>query len=152
LILLAEMQLNTLQLGSLEVSEQDIICFESGLPGFPELKRFVLCNAEDLEPFKYQLSVDRPEIAFLLVAPALIDARYRVALNEEARDTLHWEENHTLAVYATVTLSPKVEETTANFLAPIIINATNMHGFQMIQEAGGYSVRYRILDSVPQAL
>jgi flagellar assembly factor FliW len=146
------MRLNTLQLGSLDVSEQDYIRFDRGLPGFSDLRNFVLCGGEEYEPFKYLLSVERPEIAFLLVAPELVNPQYRVQLNEEAYSCLHWEATHTLAAYATVTLSSKAEESTVNLLAPILINASTMRGFQLIQDSSGYSVRCRLIDTSQPAL
>jgi flagellar assembly factor FliW len=146
------MRLNTLQLGSLEVAEPDFIRFDHGLPGFPALRNFVLCGGEEYEPFKYLLSVECPEIAFLLAAPELIDSKYDVQLTDEARSSLHWETTHTLAVYATVTLSSKPEETTANLMAPILINASTMRGFQLIQEGSKYPLRCRLIDTSSQSL
>lgn len=146
------MRLNTLQFGPLEVSEQDYIRFDQGLPGFSGLRNFVLCGGEEYDPFKYLLSVERPEIAFLLVAPELVDPKYQVQLNEEAYSSLQWETAHTLAAYATVTLSSKAEETTVNLLAPILINASTMRGFQLIQDSSGYPVRRRLIDTSQPAL
>jgi flagellar assembly factor FliW len=146
------MRLNTLQLGSLDVAEQDFIRFDHGLPGFSDLRNFVLCGGEEYEPFMYLLSVERPEIALLLLAPELIDSQYQAPLNDEARSCLHWESSHTLGVYATVTLSSKAEETTANLMAPILIDASTMRGFQLIQEGSKYSVRCRLIDTSPPSL
>jgi flagellar assembly factor FliW len=146
------MQLNTLQLGSVEVLERDFIRFDHGLPGFPELRNFVLCGGAECEPFKYLLSVEQPKISFLLVPPKLIDSQYQVQLSEEARTTLRFEDPHSLVVYATVTLSSRPEETTANLLAPILIDATSMCGYQMIQDSTRYSLRCRLVDTAAQSL
>lgn len=139
------MEVKTLKFGTLEVAEQDVIHFSQGIPGLPHLKRFVLCDAPDIEPFTFLQSIDSPEISFLLVVPHDVFPGYRFQMTDEARNEVAFAEGHTLAVYAIVTPAPVIADTTVNLLAPVIINAQEMRGHQLIQESGDYAVRHPLI-------
>lgn len=141
------MQLKTLNLGILEVSEEDVIRFPQGIPGLPDLKRFVLCDSPDFKPFKFLQSLDSPQISFLLVVPREIIPSYRVDVSDQLREQLGFEAGHTLAVYAIVTPASRIEATTVNLLAPLIINVDRMCGHQVIQEASRYSVKQPLVNA-----
>ena len=40
------------QWGRLEIDEDEVICFNRGLPGFDQLRRFAIFDSEDMKPFK----------------------------------------------------------------------------------------------------
>ncbi len=136
------MQIKTLFLGTLEFNEESVIFFPQGMFGLPNLKKFILCEGDDLAPFRYLVSLETPEIAFLVISPLEIIPDYEVSIHEEARQSLLFEEKHRLIYWVIVTPSPEVEKTTVNLLAPLVIDAESMRGCQVIQEQNSYPVKY----------
>jgi flagellar assembly factor FliW len=144
------MQIKTLFLGTLEFSDEAVICFPQGILGLPRLKRFILCEGDDLAPFRYLVSLETPEIAFLLIHPQEIIRSYEVEIHEEAKESLLFQENHRLVYYVIVTPSPEVEKTTVNLMAPLVIDAESMRGCQVIQEQNNYPVKYVLFQAETQ--
>ncbi len=138
------MQIKTLFLGTLEFSEEAVLFFPQGILGLSHLKKFVLCEGNDLAPFKYLVSTESPEIAFLLLNPKEILTDYEVPIKEDTSAQLLFQGQETLVYYVIVTPSSDMRNTTANLLAPLVLNPTSMRGCQVIQEQGAYSVKYSL--------
>ena len=67
------MLIHTVNFGDLQVPEDKIIHFKEGLPGFPQLRRFVALEKDDLKPFLYLQALDHPPIALFMISPFLVD-------------------------------------------------------------------------------
>ena len=64
------MQIKSPLFGSAEISEDKIIEFPKGLPGFDHCRRFTLLHEEGREAHVFLLqSVDEPDVAFSVTAP-----------------------------------------------------------------------------------
>lgn len=140
------MQIKTLFLGTLDFSEESIIFFPQGILGLAHLKKFILCEGENLAPFKYLVSTESPEIAFLLINPKEVQLNFEIAIDEETKTFLCHQDGHTLIYYVIVTPSGDISETTINLLAPLVLNAETMRGCQIIQEQGNFSVKHRLFE------
>ncbi len=71
------MRLMTKHLGEIEYEQEAVISFDEGLPGFENVRSFVLILSEDAElPFHYLQSVDNPSIAFVVTSPFLFVGDY----------------------------------------------------------------------------
>jgi len=136
------MQIKTLFLGTLDFSEEAVVFFPQGILGLPHLKRFILCEGENLAPFRYLVSTETPEIAFLLIGPQELIPNYDLTLAGEARELLLFQEGHKLVHYVIVTPSSDVQKTTVNLMAPLVLDAESMRGCQVIQEQSGYPVKH----------
>ncbi|MGA2296723.1 MAG: flagellar assembly protein FliW [FCB group bacterium] len=128
-------KINTLQFGELEVGEDLIFIFPNGMLGFDELKEFVLITAEETVPFKWLLSVEKPEIGFPLLSPWHIDLTY-----DPGRD-FDVEKQIFMVV---VTLEDEKGSMTANLKAPIIFDVDNQTGEQVILPTDKYSPTFII--------
>jgi flagellar assembly factor FliW len=128
-------KINTLQFGELEVGEDLIFIFPNGMLGFDELKEFVLITAEETVPFKWLLSVEKPEIGFPLLSPWHIDLTY-----DPGRD-FDVEKQIFMVV---VTLEDEIGSRTANLKAPIIFDVDNQTGEQVILPTDKYSPTFII--------
>lgn len=136
------MKLNTKYHGIREYEEKDIIDFNKGLPGFEDLKRFIIFPVEDNEMFSVLHSVDNVEVGFVVVSPFNVLKDYEIKLDDETIKKMKIEKPEDVLVVNTVTLSSKVEDITANLRAPIIINIKDKIGAQLILSNESYLVKY----------
>lgn len=136
------MKLNTKYHGIREYEEKDIIDFYKGLPGFEDLKRFIIFPVEDNEMFSVLHSVDNVEVGFVVVSPFNVLKDYEIELDDETIKKMKIEKPEDVLVVNTVTLSSKVEDITANLRAPIIINIKDKIGAQLILSNESYLVKY----------
>jgi len=122
-------KLNTSRFGMLEVKEEKIINFSSGLVGLPNLNRFILVDHKDT-PLKWLQAIDDPDIAFIVVSPSLIIAEYSLDLDKSVKQFIQLENEDDLAVL--VTMRVNGEDVIANFQGPIVINSRAMKGVQVV--------------------
>lgn len=136
------MKLNTKYHGIREYEEKDIIDFNKGLPGFEDLKRFILFPVEDNEMFSVLHSIDDVEVGFVVISPFDVLKDYEIKLDDETIKKMKIEKPEDVLVVNTVTLSSKVEDITTNLRAPIIINIKDKIGEQLILSNESYLVKY----------
>lgn len=132
------------QLGEVEVSEDKIINFAHGLPGFPDEKVFAFVPYQVDSPFAYLQSVVEPKLAFLVVNPFAFFKDYEFQLHDELAQELGIVTSDLSQVINIVSVPDKTEEMTANLLAPVVINVQNGKAMQVILEKTNYTTRHRI--------
>ncbi len=71
------MQVNTTRFGIIEIEEKELITFPWGIPGFEELKSYVLLQYKN-GPFQWLQSVEEPSVAFVVCPPEHIGLEYNV--------------------------------------------------------------------------
>ncbi len=129
------MRLMTDALGEIEYDENAIIEFKEGLPGFEDAKQYVLVLSDDLElPFHHLQSVDNPNVVFVITSPFLFVEDYDFELNDSVVQKLAIQEPGDLYIYTVVTIPKKVQFSTINLTAPIVINTVNRQGMQVVLE------------------
>ena len=121
--------LNTSRFGMLEVHEDRVIHFPSGLIGLPNLNRFIVVDHKDT-PLKWLQAIDDPDIAFIVISPSLIIAEYSLELDKSVKQHIQLEDENDLAVL--VTMRVNGEDVIANFQGPIVINSRAMKGVQVV--------------------
>ena len=131
--------------GVIEFECQDILEIPDGLLGFSHLKRFLLIEGEDFEPFRFLQSIDEPLICFPLLNPLLVDADYRLELKTQVQEKLGLKNAEEGLVYSVVTLSENPQVATANLYAPLVINTSNMRGSQIVLFETEYSVNQPLM-------
>ena len=110
--------------GTLAYDPSDTITFPDGLPGFPEVRSFALLSTP-VEPLVWLQSLDRPELAFLLVSPEAAGAGAAVLPETWLRQGLF--------TAAVVTLpGPGGGHATANLKAPVVVDRIARTGRQVI--------------------
>ena len=126
----------TEHLGNIEYSENDILTFVHGIPGFEEEKQFILIPAEDIEfPFSYLQSVQSADLAFIVTDPFLFVENYDFELSSSDATVLNVRTDEDLAdisVLSIVTIPNDVDQTTINIMAPIVINHAAKVGRQVL--------------------
>ncbi|MBI5057037.1 MAG: flagellar assembly protein FliW [Nitrospirae bacterium] len=128
----------TTRFGDLEVTEEKIITFPDGMVGLPDLKRFVLIDHKDT-PLKWLQSFDDPDMAFIVASPEFVTAEYPLNLDRTVREFIELENDDDLVVLVIMRVSG--EDVIANFQGPLIINARNMKGVQIILDSPDKFIR-----------
>lgn len=139
------MKIKTKYHGEKDYKEDDILIFKKGLPGFENLKKFILFSVEENELFNILHSIEDEEIGFVVTSPFNVLENYEFRLQDEYIERLKIEKPEDVLVLNTVTLSSKVENITVNLKAPIIINIKGKLGEQIILDSDKYNIKHPLI-------
>jgi flagellar assembly factor FliW len=144
-----KMLLKTKHFGEINIDESKIIDFKDGIPGFEDLKRYVvLYDGDEASPFRWLQNVDDGQLAFAVVNPFLILKDYDIEIPEEAVESLEIESIQDVMVLSIVVVPENISEMTMNLKAPVIINIKNNKGMQVVLDTDRYSVRHYIVEEL----
>ena len=136
--------------GRVTVSEDHIITFAAGLPGFPDERRFALINDHLQPPFYCLQSVDNPSLAFVVTDPTALVFDYRPKNGGGTLQELQASSPEDLQVLVTLTIPPgRPREITANLMSPLLINPQRRLGKQVVIEKPHYSHQYPVIAVKP---
>lgn len=130
--------------GEIEIGQEDIYSFESGIPGFLEVKQFCLLALEKT-PFFVLQSIENKDIAFIVSNPFDFLSEYEVKLTDEVLSSLRIETEKDVLTFVILTIREPFNRTTANFQAPIILNSRHKTGKQFIMSGSHYSIQHLII-------
>ena len=118
------------KLGDVTYAPDDVIRFPQGIPGFEQLRQFLLVTREECEPFIFLAALERPDVALPLmpVAPSTLGAGPSAA----ALRPLDGGANDTVGYYAVASIALNASEIIVNLRAPIVINLDTRLGCQVI--------------------
>ncbi|NFF61830.1 flagellar assembly protein FliW [Clostridium botulinum] len=136
------MKLETKYHGTIEYKNEDIIEFENGLPGFKNLKRFIISPIEENELFNILHSIEDNEVGFVVTSPFSVVENYELELDDNVINALKIEKEEHVLVLNTVTLNTDIKNITVNMCAPIIINIKTKLGEQIILNNGKYLIKH----------
>ncbi len=139
------LQFDSPRFGPIEVSEDAVIRFEQGMPGFPDCSRFILMEHDRQTPLRWLQSVDRPEVALLVAECGEIGAAYDVEVPAEALPVLGMAPGASaqdLAVF--VVVNAEQGDLTANLRAPIVVNQATRAACQLILDDATAPLRHPI--------
>jgi len=142
------MKMVTKHFGELEVDDGDIIFFDEGIPGFEDLRRFVLLSEENSYPFSWLQSVDDGDIAFVLIDPWYFKPDYSFDIDEGIISKLEIQNEGDVKVFAITVIPEDVKLMSANLRAPIVVNINRKKGIQYIMNDDRYSIRHYILEEM----
>jgi flagellar assembly factor FliW len=128
------MRIKTAQFGEIEVDEDKILYFPSGIIGFEDCRKFILVTDEDLEPFQWLLCIDegKEEVGFPLLMPFILVPDYFDELPGDIVEELKKGDDCPINILNVVTIRGKDGKMTLNLRAPIIIDADKKEGRQII--------------------
>ncbi|MGI8385393.1 flagellar assembly protein FliW [Robertmurraya sp. P23] len=139
------MEFQTKYQGVVELQLEDIIHFNSGIPGFPEEGEFIILPLEE-GTFYILQSVKTPSLAFVMVNPFTYFPDYDFTVEDQTVEALKIASPDDVIVYSILTVQDPFEKTTANLQAPIIINSKNKMGKQIVLNHDGYTTRHNIME------
>lgn len=137
------MKIKTKFFGEIEIDEKQIINFVDGIPGFPEYKKYVILNDEELD-FTFLQSIDEKDLCFITLPPAAIVGDYSFDLSDETVEKLELEKPEDAATLAILNIPEDFKKMTANLKAPIVINTKNNKGIQELLDGDNYSMKHQV--------
>ena len=145
------MIIQSTRFGQLEMDETEIITFPHGIPGFPEEKAFVLIGSGLESPFSFLQSTVEANLTFLLADPFVFFKGYEFKIEDEVTDELGVSLENPPQVFVIATVKEKLEDMTANLLAPVVMNGQQRIGRQIVLEKAEYGTRHLLFpDGLPK--
>lgn len=139
------MRINTEKFGEIEVNENLIFDFVEPIIGYENLTKYVLVEHSENSAFKWLQSIEDETLAFPVSTPAYFDIDYQFEIPTEVAEKIDLKSVESLISLNIVTIPQgQPKNATINLLAPIIINATNKQGMQLILSNSNYPVRQTI--------
>jgi len=133
----ATVTVQSARFGTHTVPEECILTFTEGLVGIPQATRFWLAEpAGGPSPFRYLLSIDLPDLGFLVCDPCQLWPAYAAELPPAA------EGAGDVQVLAIVTVREEPRTLTANLLAPLLVDCETRRGRQVVLDGARYSTRH----------
>lgn len=144
------MKANTKYFGMVDIDDEKVLTFDSGLIGLEEYKKFAVINdvEEEQSVIFWLQSLEEPNFALPIIDPLLIKRDYDPVVEDEWLESLGEMKGEDYFVLVTLTVPENVEKMTANLKAPIVINTNTNKGVQIIVENQEYIVRYPVYDAL----
>lgn len=143
------MKINTKAFGEVEIAEDKIITFESGIIGFPELKKFTLLHDEEKGAgagIRFLQSIDEAGFAMPVMDPLIVKPDYDPEVDDELLANLGELTDDNILVLVTVTIPADLTQMSVNLQGPVIINVDERKACQLIVESSAYSVKFPIYE------
>ena len=133
--------IETNRFGRIDVDGDAILNF-NGLPGFSSAKRFVVMDHAETESFSWLVSLDDPDLAFVIANPWHFFPGYDPSVSPRHLKGLEIKDpNHLETV---VMANFQGRKLTLNLSAPLLINRESRRGTQIILDDPRYSTRQEI--------
>jgi flagellar assembly factor FliW len=121
------------------VTELPLIDMAVPMPGFPAHRQFVLVRLNDEGLLYAFTSIEDPELRFLVAPPEPFFPDYAPEIENDVFAALNTKDPDRLLVMVVITAG--VNETTANLLAPIIVDRDTRRAMQVVLSGSGMPVR-----------
>ena len=109
------------------------------MPGFPAHREFVLVRLNEDGLLYAFTSIQDPELRFLVAPPEPFFPDYAPEIDEEVFAALNTKDPDRLLLMVVITAG--VDETTANLMAPIVVDRDSLRAIQVVLSGSGYPVR-----------
>ncbi len=126
------MQVDTTRFGKIEIAEKELITFPWGIPGFEELKSYVLLEYKN-GPFQWLQSVEEPSVAFVVCAPDFLGMTYSAP--DAKKSLINLEHDEDLVVLNIVSFNRAQGAVRFHVKSPLLFNVASRIGYQWTMEA-----------------
>jgi flagellar assembly factor FliW len=109
------------------------------MPGFPAHREFVLVRLHEEGLLYAFTSIDDPELRFLVAPPEPFFPDYAPEIENEVLAALNTKDPDRLLLLVVITAG--VNETTANLLAPIVVDRDSRRAMQVVLTGSGMPIR-----------
>ncbi len=143
------MRLQTRIFGEIEVSEEKIITFPSGIIGFPDMTKFTLIYDEEKGTnagIRWLQSLDEPAFAMPVMDPLVVKEDYNPDVEDELLSGIGEITGDNLLVLVTVSVPADLTKMSVNLQGPIIINVDERKACQVIVDSEEYPVKFPIYE------
>ena len=127
------MIVETTRFGTLDVREETLITFPSGIIGFPKSSRYVILDHTRDVPFKWLQSVDEGRLAFVIMDPVVFKSDYHVQVDPDTLAEIGASDLDGLICFVILTIpSADPATVTANLRGPVVVNERTRQAKQVI--------------------
>lgn len=137
------MVIQTTRFGEIDIETERVIELPDGLIGLPEERRFCLLESGLDSPFRWLQSIDRGDLAFLVINPYDFFSDYEIYVADEVAEELKLNQPEEAGVLALVSIQ-EGKSLTANLIGPVVVNTRTGAGRQLVLENERYSTRHVI--------
>lgn len=136
------MKILTEKFGEINIDENLIFNFVEPIIGYDDLTKYVLVEHSENSTFKWLQSIEDSGLAFPVTSPAVFDIEYQFEIPTDKAEKIGLTTVESLISLNIVTIpASNPRKATINLLAPIIINAANKQGMQIILSNSNYPVK-----------
>lgn len=136
------MKIQSTRFGELNISEEYILQFRQGLPGFPEETEFAFFPYELNSPFAFLQSTKDANLTFLIVEPFSFFPEYTFELAEEWSKEIGVSTDNPPQILNIVSIKDPLQQSTVNLLAPVVVNWRERKAKQIILERVEYTTKH----------
>ncbi len=143
------MLVKTKHFGEIDLTEDKILTFENGIMGFEDHKKYTILydsSAETRPAVSWLQCCDIPELALPVVSPLVVKDDYNPIVEDELLKSLGNLTDDNLVILLTLTVPSDKTKMSVNLKAPIIINADNRMGAQVVAENPDYEIKFKIYE------
>jgi flagellar assembly factor FliW len=123
-----------------EATGVPVLDFVSAIPGFPAHRRFVLVRVTEEGVLFALTAVDDPELRFLVVPPAAFFPDYAPEIDEQSLAAIGAKSTDDLMILLVVTAGDSPGASTANLMAPIVVNEASHRAIQLVLSGSGLPI------------
>ncbi len=121
--------------------QDKILHFPDGIPGFPDLRDFLLVDFHEDGIFQQLQSIEDPAVAMIVCVPWLFRPDYAPVLSDAEQAELALERPDDAIVFVPVSFDPADKQVFLNLLGPFVVNGTTRRGLQLVLTGSEYSAR-----------
>ncbi len=142
------MKINTTRFGEIDITDDKIIHFKDGVPGFENCKRFALITTEETDPFLWLQAFEETDISLAVINPFRLFPDYAPSVSSELLNDIGAPQDEDILLLTVAVIPRDFTRMTTNLVSPILINAKENIGKQIILENSEYQIRQNIYDKV----
>ncbi len=125
------MQVDTSRFGTIQIEEKELIRFPWGIPGFENLKDFVLLEYKN-GPFEWLQSVEEPGVAFVVCPPDFLGLVYSAP--DAKKKLIGLERDEDLVILNIVSFNRDKKAIHFHVKSPLLFNVATRVGYQWTME------------------
>ena len=122
-----------------------VVRMDEGLIGYSQFKEFVFSENEEFVPFRRMESLEPSGMELLVIDPNVLVPGYSEVVPERTWESLGVTEASKRLVFVVASIGGTPEESTANLLAPILVNYESMTARQVILTDRALPVRHPLM-------
>ncbi len=142
------MYIETERFGSFKMDKSKSVHLPAGLPGFEDLRTFIIIKNEETQPLYWLQSTENKYIALPVVVPFELVDDYTIQIRDDELRELKVECQDDLLITNVVVIPEDITQMTVNLAAPIVINAKLGTGKQIIIDSKEMPMRFPIYDAL----
>jgi flagellar assembly factor FliW len=137
------MNVHTTRFGTVEVQDDRLITFPTGLLGFSSYQRFALLQPDEEGIFFWLQSIETPDLAFVVTDPTLWVPEFQATIRREQMDDLQLQSLEDAQVF--VIVNKYGSTLTGNFQGPLVVNLRTRLASQLVLAEKKWTTRQEIV-------